>query len=449
MSPNQESSTWQTTSIGKSAYLRGRIGWQGLKASEFMEDGPFLVTGTDFTGGRINWDSCYHVSEARYAEAEYIHLQNDDVLITKDGTIGKVAFVEECPDQAVLNSGIFLIRCKDNSFQHRYIFHLLRSNIFGRFLDDNVAGSTIKHLYQHVFKTFEVPIPEPLEQTAIVEILSTVDRAIEQTDKVINKQRRLKTGLMLDLLSRGIDEHGSLRCQSIHTFKSSALGMIPVEWEVKPIGDLLADVDPAMRSGPFGSALLKDELVESGIPLLGIDNVFAENFVDAYTRFVDPRKAKTLRRYRVRPRDLMITIMGTVGRCCVVPDDIGTALSSKHTWTISLNQRLYSPYLACLQINYAPWVLSHFAKDEQGGIMSSIKSDTLRSTLLPVPPFHEMMAIEEKLRAISSEIDLNSARLQKLNSLRAALMQGLLSGTKRVTALLKPESKRNKVYAAC
>jgi len=110
---------------------------------------------------------------------------------------------------------------------------------------------------------------------------------------------------------------------------------------------LLGDIDPAMRSGPFGSALLKQELVEAGLPLLGIDNVHTERFVADYTRFVTPKKfAQLVVRYAVRPDDLMITIMGTVGRCCLVPEDIGQALSSKHTWTISLNQNTYSPYLA-------------------------------------------------------------------------------------------------------
>jgi len=195
MKAKQEGSHWPTTTISKSAYLRGRIGWQGLKASEFLEEGPFLVTGADFTDGRINWDSCYHVSESRYAEADYIHLKNDDVVITKDGTIGKVALVQGCPEKAVLNSGVFLLRCNDNSFQHRYIFHLLKSNTFRKFLDDNLAGSTIQHLYQHIFKTFEFPLPDLHEQTKIVEILSTVDRAIEQTGAVIAKQQSIKTGL--------------------------------------------------------------------------------------------------------------------------------------------------------------------------------------------------------------------------------------------------------------
>ena len=199
--------------------------------------------------------------------------------------------------------------------------------------------------------------------------------------------------------------------------------------DAKRIEDLLADVDPPMRSGPFGSALRKEELVESGVPLLGIDNVFPERFVRNYSRFVPPRKADTLRRYRVRPGDIMITIMGTVGRCCVVPDDIGTALSSKHVWTISLNREVYSPFVACLQINYAPWVQRHFARDQQGGIMAAIKSDTLRSTVLPVPPPGEMKAIEERMRAATADAATTSNTLSKFKSLRTPRHTSSLSDT--------------------
>ena len=309
---------WPTTTIAKSSYLRGRIGWQGLKAAEFLREGPYLVTGTDFHRGQIQWNTCHHVSEARFAEAEYIHLKNGDLLVTKDGTIGKIAYVERCPQKAVLNSGIFILRCRDGSYDHRWMFCILQSDYFRRFLDDNLAGSTIQHLYQHVFNNFEFPVPEKTEQIKIAKIFSTVDRTIEQTGALIAKQKRLKIGLIYDLCTRGVDEHGNLRSEETHHFKDSPLGRIPVEWEVKEIQELLANVDPPMRSGPFGSALLKEELLESGIPLLGIDNVLPEEFVPDFKRFVAPKKAKQFRRFRVRPRDVMVTIMGTVGRCCRV-----------------------------------------------------------------------------------------------------------------------------------
>jgi type I restriction enzyme S subunit len=108
---------------------------------------------------------------------------------------------------------------------------------------------------------------------------------------------------------------------------------------------------------------------------------------------------------------------------------------------------VYSPFLACLQINNAPWILRHFAMDQQGGVMAAIKSDTLRSTLLPVLPPEEMNMIEERMRAISLDLLSKMAVLQKLRSIRTGLMQDLLTGKKRVTPLLESEPKREKMYA--
>ena len=159
----------------------------------------------------------------------------------------------------------------------------------------------------------------------------------------------------------------------------------PPGWQVSSIEELLGHANPAMRSGPFGSALLASELVDEGVPLLGIDNVQPERFIANYDRFVTPSKAHELRRYQVFPRDLMITVMGTVGRCCIVPEVIGNALSSKHVVTVTLDPERYLPELACLQVNSSPWALGHFGRDAQGGIMSAIRSETLCSLQLPTP----------------------------------------------------------------
>ena len=118
--------------------------------------------------------------------------------------------------------------------------------------------------------------------------------------------------------------------------------------------------------------------------------------------------------------------MGTVGRCCVVPEYVGQALSSKHTWTITLDQELYSPYLAMLQVNYSPWVLEHFARDQQGGTMAAIRSETLRSTLLPTPPREEQRLMEGRLREISKKIDLEVDACAKMQEEKSGLKDDLL-----------------------
>lgn len=96
---------WEIKKIKHLCYVKGRVGWKGLKASEFLIKGfAYLVTGTDFKDGLVDWDNCYQIDEERYLEDPYIQLRNNDLLITKDGTIGKLAIVENLDKPACLNS---------------------------------------------------------------------------------------------------------------------------------------------------------------------------------------------------------------------------------------------------------------------------------------------------------------------------------------------------------
>lgn len=184
---------WNTSKIKYTTYVKGRIGWQGLTSDEFIEEGPYLVTGTDFEGGMVNWESCYHISEERYNEAPPIQLREDDLLITKDGTIGKVAIVRNMLDKAILNSGIFVTRPLKNRYLTKYMYWLLNSTVFDKYIKYMETGSTIKHLYQETFVNFEYPLPNMEEQDGIIQYL---DREIDLIDNVkkdlINQIQKLK-----------------------------------------------------------------------------------------------------------------------------------------------------------------------------------------------------------------------------------------------------------------
>lgn len=339
------------------------------------------------------------------------------------------------------NQSIALLKANGRDLRTDYLFH----NLDRRYeeLRARSSGGGRGGLSKAILEVVPIELPPLREQQKVAQILDTLDTAIYETEAIIAKLKAVKQGLLHDLLTRGIDADGELRppqTEAPHLYKESLLGWIPKEWAVKQLVELLADVDPAMRSGPFGSALLKQEFVEVGVPLLGIDNVQTERFVASYTRFVTPQKFAQLARYAVRPDDLMITIMGTVGRCCLIPEDIGNALSSKHTWTISLNQDAYSPYLAMLQINYSPWVIERFARDQQGGTMAAIRSETLRSMMLPAPPPKEQYLIEKRLRELSRRIELEVDSLTKRYAEKAGLMDDLLTGRIRVTPLLSDQT---------
>ncbi|MEI2742381.1 MAG: restriction endonuclease subunit S [Candidatus Competibacter sp.] len=353
------------------------------------------------------------------------------IIVGRKGSVGKITWSAE-PFWPIDTT--YWVKCAPED--RRWIYWVLTWLPLSRL--DSSTG--VPGLNRNDVYALTVDRPRSSERHKVAEILDTLDTAIHETEAIIAKLKAVKQGLLHDLLTRGIDANGELRpsqSEAPHLYKESPLGWIPKEWDSKQLAELLGDIDPAMRSGPFGSALLKQELVEAGLPLLGIDNVHTERFVADYTRFVTPKKFAQLVRYAVRPDDLMITIMGTVGRCCLVPEDIGQALSSKHTWTISLNQNTYSPYLAMLQVNYSPWVLRRFACDQQGGTMAAIRSETLRSMRLPAPPREEQRLMEERLHEVSKRIDLEVDSLAKHHAEKSGLMDDLLTGRVRVTPLLE------------
>lgn len=180
--------------------LRARIGWQGLRSDEFKTEGPYLVTGVDFHNGRVDWDDCYHVTEERYAQDKGIQLHEHDLLITKDGTIGKTAVVVDCPEKATLNSGVFVVRAINNKVVPEFLHYVLHSHWFDLFVRNVLTGSTIKHLNQEKFYKFSFEAPDVTTQKKIVEVLESIDAVIDKTREIAQKYSNIKLGLMQRLL---------------------------------------------------------------------------------------------------------------------------------------------------------------------------------------------------------------------------------------------------------
>ena len=184
---------WEIKRIKYFTNLNGRIGWQGLTTEDYQDEGPYLITGIDFNNGLIDWNSCTHITEKRWIEANTIQIRNGDLLITKDGTVGKVAVVSGLNDKASLNSGVLLIRPQGNvEYYNRYIYYQLISDVFWAWFEFNKSGnSTIIHLYQQDFANLYTLLPNITEQKQIADYL---DKECEKIDKTIkNKKEQLET----------------------------------------------------------------------------------------------------------------------------------------------------------------------------------------------------------------------------------------------------------------
>ncbi len=195
---------WEIKKIKQISYLKGRVGWKGLSSDEYLETGyAHLVTGTDFKQKFIDWKNCHCIDKERYEDDPFIQLQEDDLLITKDGTIGKLAIVKNLSGPACLNSGIFLLRPR-NSYTTDFMYWVLSSDIFKLFCDLSSMGSTIQHLYQNVFEKFTMGLPSIEEQKHIVQYIEdktlTIDNLISKAEESI----RLLKERLVSLISSAV-----------------------------------------------------------------------------------------------------------------------------------------------------------------------------------------------------------------------------------------------------
>ena len=157
--------------------IHARVGWQALKKDEYMEQGEYmLITGTDFVDGRVDFSTCVYVSKERYDMDEKIQVRNGDILVTKDGTIGKVAIVEGLDMPATLNAGVFVIR-PDGRFDADFFSYLFKGPVFSEFVEAVKSGATIKHLNQGKLQKYEIPQASMELQTEFAELYRQSDKS--------------------------------------------------------------------------------------------------------------------------------------------------------------------------------------------------------------------------------------------------------------------------------
>lgn len=224
---------WEVTKIKFSTTLNGRIGWQGLTSSEYQTEGPYLITGTDFNNGKINFETAVHIENHRWEEAKHIQIKNGDLLITKDGTVGKVAIVTNLNDKASLNSGVLKIQPQPVIYT-KFLYYVLISEEFWLWFNyTNSGASTILHLYQNVFDEFSYAIPLDIrQQKSIANYLDKQTSKFDQAQKLlkdeIERLRAYKKSLIYETVTKGLDKNVQFKDSEVDW-----IGEIPEDWETK------------------------------------------------------------------------------------------------------------------------------------------------------------------------------------------------------------------------
>jgi type I restriction enzyme S subunit len=317
-------------------------------------------------------------------------LRKGDILISSANSwelVGKCTFVRDLDYPATAGGFIGIVRPKKGRTHPRFFYHWLNSprtqhavRNLGR-QTTNIANLDVKR-----FKELPLPKLNFSEQERIAAILDRADNVRRKHEQIIDATKDFVRSAYLHTVGHLNPNHS--------------------QWTPFTIEALAAGRKGAIRSGPFGSALRHGEFVDDGIAVLGIDNAVQNKFVWAERRYVTHAKYEELRRYKVFPGDVIITIMGTTGRSAVVPDDIPEAITTKHLATITCNRELIHPEVLSFAIHSDPLIIRQIKSHNKGAIMDGLNLGMIRQLEINLPPMEEQLrfiSMLQKSRAIEGK----------------------------------------------
>jgi len=188
---------------------------------------------------------------------------------------------------------------------------------------------------------------------------------------------------------------------------------IPKGWNKVTTLDVVQDPKMSIRIGPFGSSLKKHELTDSGIRVLFIENVVHNKFEYKSGKFITPEKYNELKGFTVKPNDILVTMMGTIGRICIVPEDIGAAIISSHLLKISLDQKKVLPKYFALLLQ-SPITFNQMKKESRGISMPGLNSKIIKNLEFILPDIKIQKKIVAKLDHILGELEVKKKEILSL-----------------------------------
>ena len=357
--------------------IHARIGWQALTQKEHMKSGEYvLVTGTDFVNNAINFDSCVYVKKERYEMDPHIILKENDILVTKDGTIGKVAIVKNLPKPATLNSGIFVIR-PDRRFDKDYIAYVFKGPIFEHFVDSVKTGATIKHLNQNKLVEFKIPVPTLKKQEEFSLFCHHLDKSKFLLQKILEKLELLKKSRFIEMFDKENKEVSLKDCCEIHA---------RIGWQ----------------------ALTQKEHMKSGEYVLVTGTDFVNNAIN-FDSCVYVKKE----RYEMDPHiilkenDILVTKDGTIGKVAIVKNLPKPATLNSGIFVIRPDRRFDKDYIAYV---FKGPIFEHFVDSvKTGATIKHLNQNKLVEFKIPVPTLKK----QEEFSLFCHHLDKSKLVIQK------------------------------------
>ncbi len=340
---------------------------------------------------------------------------------------GGIANVKFYNGNVAYSTDTYVIVSKEN-IDTQFLYFKILDQLY--YINTNFfQGSGLKHLQKKDFRKHLVALPKTkTEQQSIANIIAKNEQAIASTEALIAKYTKIKTGLMQELLTKGIDENGNVRTEQTHEFKDSPLGRIPKEWEC----DYLSSKVQVQGGYAFKS---KDFQTE-GVQLIRIGNLYNNQLsLNRDPIFLPKEFLKTLPQFILNKGDIILSMTGTAGK-----RDYGFAVQINIEEKVFLNQRVCKFLFQeakidkdfLLNVLHSEFYLTKLYESVTGTKQANLNSDNILEIYVPFPVIDEQKRISNYLLKVDDFISKSKTELTKLQSLKIGLMQDLLTGKVRV-----------------
>lgn len=370
---------------------------RGVDPAHVDPETPYVGLEHIERGGRITGTET--VSSAEIKSTKF-HFTPEHLLFGKlRPNLGKIAR----PVAAGVCSTDILPVLPGPELSRDYLFHFLSQQRTIDFAASQASGANLPRLSPKTLEDFIIPLPPLDQQRRIAAILDHADKVRDCRSQVVVHLDELSRATFLEMFGRY-----SERVVSVEEVAAQAKGSI--------------------RTGPFGSQLLHTEFVEEGVAVLGLDNVVGNAFSWGERRYITPEKYEVLKRYTVLPGDVLVSIMGTCGRCVVVPSDVGTAINTKHICAITLDPSKAFPEFVRAAFLWHPLSRQHLLQRTKGSIMDGLNMGIIKEMPLPLPPLEDQRRFVEQLRKLGALTASCAASSNEIGTLFAALQSRAFSG---------------------
>lgn len=385
---------WSMSRLGYETWVRARLGWKGLKAEEYVEDGYAFLSTPNIKGKCIDFDDVNYITKERYDESPEIKLAENDVLLAKDGsTLGTVNVVRELKCASTVNSSIAVIT-PARSLDGIFLYYLMRSDFIQNTIQRIKGGMGVPHLFQADLNKFHIPIPPLREQRRIGTFL---DYKVGKIDTLIGEQEKLLTLLaekrratILHTVTRGLNPDAPMKDSGV-----AWLGSVPAHWTVKRLKMISPSITVGIVVNP------SDYVSDEGLPFIyGGDISEGKISLDSCRRIM-PEDSDRQTKTKLEAGDLLTVRVGAPGVTAVVPE---TCVGGNCASVMLVRKGDFDSEWLCYAMNsrmvrYQVEVVQYGAAQEQFNIGHAINFS------IATPPRAEQASISKFLNEKTGRLD--------------------------------------------